>query len=381
MIDVKQVLEQFKLDKPRKKVFGNYRIKGNSLLWVTDRTEEEYFYKNKLKSLDKVTNYLVGYTLEEAKEKLKNCSSYQQGLRFKVMREESNEIARKIIVDGKPILLGNSSILPLVGRTVAYGNEKLNRSETAIQREMASQGFTMIPFSVFTEAKLNLDKYKLIDRGNECDVVVSVEKEGNYNNGYKKTRIDETRHFTGASLFEVDGQVYLFDIDQNEIEHKIFNPFLATVNGKPKTIKEAYEMLKPKEVVQAEKKGLKVLRQGEWFFIKTKAPKIRKLSDKEKLVILGVQRFNNAADMIGVKKDEKKANKLLEGIPKQGNIQAGTSRPNTVQRLLKQGKTTYASGLVKHTGREHKDLNLGKDWYIVVPNTSIKNFTITGDID
>ena len=379
MIDVKQVLEQFKLDKPRKKVFGNYRIEGNLLLWVTTRIEEEFIEKSKVNELDKRASTLVEYKLEEAKEKLKN--TYDRGLCFKFRQEESNEIARKIIVDGKPILLGNSSILPLVGRTVAYGNETLNRSETAIQREMASQGFTMIPFSVFVEAKLDLNKYKLIDRGNECEVVVSVEKPGNLINNYERIKVDETRHFTGASLFEVDGQVYLFDIDQNEIKHKIFNPFLATVNGKPKTIAEAYAMLKPKEVVQAEKKGLKVLRQGEWFFIKTKAPKVRKLSDKEKLVILGVQRFNNVADIIGIKKDEKKANKLLEGIPKQGNIQAGTSRPNTVQRLLKQGKTTYASGLVKHTGREHKDLNLGKDWYKVVPNTSIKNFTITGDID
>ena len=380
MIDVKQVLEQFKLDKPRKKVFGNYRIKGNLLLWVTTRTEEERFSKDEIKELIAYSkdSTIVGYTLDQAKIEI--AKSYS-GMRFKFVKEESNEIARKIIVDGKPILLGNSSILPLVGRIVAYGSERLNRSETAIQREMASQGFTMIPFSVFVEAKLNLDKYKLIDRGNECDVVVTVEKDGNHLSDWNPIEVDESRHFTGASLFEVDGQVYLFDIDQNEIKYKIFNPFLATIKGKPKTISEAYAMLKPKEVVQAEKKGLTVLRQGEWFFIKTKAPKVRKLSDKEKLVILGVQRFNDVASIIGVKKDEKKANKLLEGIPKQGNIQAGTSRPNTVQRLLKQGKTTYASGLVKHSGREHKDLNLGKDWYKVVPNTSIKNFTITGDID
>ena len=46
MHNVKDILDQFKLDKPKKKVFGNYRIEKNSLIWKTIRTYEinDYTY-------------------------------------------------------------------------------------------------------------------------------------------------------------------------------------------------------------------------------------------------------------------------------------------------------------------------------------------------
>ena len=114
---------------------------------------------------------------------------------------------------------------------------------------------------------------KLIDRGNEEKIIVNVKKHDRY---WKEYTDQEERHFTGASLFEVEGKTYLFDIDRKEIENNIFNPFLASINGKPKTIEEAYDLLKPLEVKKAERQGKKVLRQGEWFFIQCKAPKIKK---------------------------------------------------------------------------------------------------------
>jgi hypothetical protein len=41
---------------------------------------------------------------------------------------------------------------------------------------------------------------------------------------------------------------------------------------------------------------------------------------------------------------------------------------------------SYAQEVVSHSGREHAYLRL-KGWWMAVPNTSVKNFTVTGDVD
>jgi hypothetical protein len=51
-----------------------------------------------------------------------------------------------------------------------------------------------------------------------------------------------------------------------------------------------------------------------------------------------------------------------------------------VESLIEYKGKKYVTGKVKHTGREHKDLIL-EGYYEVYPNTSVRSFTITGDID
>ena len=64
-------------------------------------------------------------------------------------------------------------------------------------------------------------------------------------------------------LLAVGKKRYLFDVDRNELKYYRFNAFLSEVDNKIKTIKQAYNWLKPKEVKKAEKQGKKVYRQGE----------------------------------------------------------------------------------------------------------------------
>jgi hypothetical protein len=250
---------------------------------------------------------------------------------------------------------------------------------------MVSSGkFVMIPFSVFEQAKLDLNNFKMLEKGPEETAFRSrIEREWNGEKSVEK-KIVENQHFTGASLFEVDGKTYLFDIDRREQEHKIFNPFLSEVPGSPKTIAEAYEALKPKAVKVAESKGLKVLRQGEWFLIPAKAPKLKKLSAEEKALALVNTRFGLDNNPLLDKKTKelitKKALKIQESLPKPTTLRAGQNRPNTVEQGLIVNKTTYVTGTKKHSGREHADLKLD-GWYIPVANTAIKSVTITGDID
>jgi len=243
--------------------------------------------------------------------------------------------------------IGNSSILPLINRRVSFGNETLNRREAEIQQRL-SRLIQMIPFTVFQQAGLDITKFKLIDRGLEETVSVKEEK---YNS---KTRENETifvsRHFTGSSLFEVENRIFLFDIDRREIDHGIFNAFLVELPTRVKTIKEAYQSLKPTEVLEAEKQGLKVLRQGEWFLIP--------VNDKLKPTM----RKNINGDL----------------VPIAGTLQAGNNRPNNTE--LFHEPTGYVKGLITHRGREHEPLLLTV-WHKPVPNTATRSFTITGDID
>lgn len=389
-----EILTQFKSEKPKKKVWGNYRIEGDRLVYKTRTTVRKRFrniadFNAYVK--DKGTDRFFRHTreggeisLSGAQGKFTDPNSWET---IYCQQVETNVIAIRVTnAEGATTLLGNSSTLDLIGRQVNYGRDYRNRHQTKIQEIIAADSdFITIPFNVFEEAKLSLYHFDMVEKGKEETVTVKETAGWNYQKGKEKT-INVKRHFTGASLFKVQDQHYLFDIDRREIKHKIFNAFLATVPGTPKTIKEAYALLKPKAVIDAEKKRLKVLRQGEWFFIPTQAPKFRKFTEREKLIMLVDQnpgRFR--ADLgkalgVNLKKITKEAEKLEKEVPTQQVLAAGDSRPNTVQLCFVRDGKTYCKGKVSHTGREHADLVL-KDWHLAVPNTSIKNFTVTGDVD
>jgi hypothetical protein len=63
-----------------------------------------------------------------------------------------------------------------------------------------------------------------------------------------------------------------------------------------------------------------------------------------------------------------------------GSLQPGSNRPNNVSRLAKIKGVSYVLGTVSHSGREHEPVEL-KKWCLAVPNTSVKSWTIRGDVD
>jgi hypothetical protein len=256
------------------------------------------------------------------------------------------------------LVLGNSSTLPLIGRSVSFGNERLNRDLTDVQ-EYISQKVQMIPFTVFTEAGLNIMNTLILDRGSEETLTINV-NHGFDSKTQKDKILEESRHFTGASLFQIDDKKFLFDIDRNEIKYKIFNPFLVELQDTTvTTIVDAYESLKPSEVKQAEKQGKKVLRQGEWFLIPL------------------TEKFSGVTDD-GRNTWQKPLNKGF----RTGELRAGNNRPNRVGMISMNEKNEIVavSGKIEHSGREHKTLNL-TGWYKPVPNTSVQSWTISGNID
>ena len=191
---------------------------------------------------------------------------------------------------------------------------------------------------------------------------------------------------------------FLFDIDRNEIKHKIFNPFLVQIpeNGTPiETVKEAYDSLVPPEAVEAKEKGLHVIRQGEWFFIPTTD---NPLSDIDQLTaeqkkeyalaktIKGMGSHGREHNEICIMLGESEVNRYLEmqDVPSTSvtrmELRAGKNRPNHAELGINTRGKSYVKGKISHSGREHKEITL-HGWHIAVPNTAIDSFTITGDID
>lgn len=259
------------------------------------------------------------------------------------------------------LILGNASILPLIGRSVNFGRENLNSSVSEIQTRI-SQVIPMLPFTVFQETGLNLSNVKIVCQGPEESVTRKIDNpKYDYQDKEKQPEfIDETVHFTGSKLFETDGVQFLFDIDRVEILNKIFNPFLVKLSVVADSIQSAYDSLKPEIVKQAEKQGLKILRQGEWFLIPS-----NETPENE-----------NATDKI-LKQDKEPKESWRRS---RFELRAGRNRPNHAAYGFKIGEDSYISGKLEHSGREHAPIIL-KGWYKVVPNTAIESFTISGDVD
>lgn len=265
--------------------------------------------------------------------------------------------------------LGNSSRLSFTSQ--------VGRDSVLEEQRIMTEIMTMVPFSVFKEADLDLASYIEIEKGPEETVLQnhtvswenfvlekdlekvkndsslvfdSISEEIGNKGHFKIEGLKRKVHFMGARLFSVkkkgteEKAVYLLDYDRNELEHGILNPFMVELSNKEvKTIKEAYESLKPAEVLEAEAKGLEVKRQGEWFFILSSVSPIDSTS--------------------------------------RGFLRVGRNRPNEVERYSQKESLIFVSGVVRHTGREHKDLDLGSSWFLAVPNTSQGSFTITGYFD
>lgn len=316
-------------------------------------------------------------------------------------------------------ILGNSSMLSEFLRSDAYTDvEKSRRGRVSVRAVVSpeqvflSERVSMIPFAVLKQAGLSVSSYREIDRtpdetvkrretraGIKPDACREIQARADVSE-YSETSTSSTvweyngneryevplfhvsymvsQHFAGARLFSVNGtdslgyqygkRVFLLDLDRGELPHGRINPFLVELKDTSvKTVAEAYQSLKPAEVLDAESKGIPVLRQGEWFFIP--------------LDELTEARAHQAHEAI-VSAFEKRDRTQWRGNTPDGRgfLRAGQNRPNQVERFVELEGKHFVSGVIHHTGREHEDLDL-RSFHLAVPNTSITSWTITGDLD
>ena len=377
---MQEILGNFQLPKPYKRNWGNFRIKGNVVEYVANKTTQVWNGET--------------HTYEKDPD------------------PETNVIAIKTR-QGK--LLGNASILPLVGQTSAWGNTQPNYRQTTIQKLMEKSGrFQMVPFNVMEEANLDMDSFETLEESG-AETIERNRENPDYDDykanqaeqkgeEYKTPKeIPEKAHFIGSQLFSVSGTKFLFDIDRVEIKHGIFNPFLVQIpdaENQIDTIEKAYQSLIPVAVQKAMDEGLDVKRQGEWFFIPTHfdptvpPPEEKKeiITDQERVMmkILSRNSYGEASDNLRLLWGEEVFARIQnlnvlerEGDPyeaKTFELRAGKNRPNRAEFGINRDGVSYVMGDISHTGREHKTINLA-GWHTAQPNTAISSFTITGDID
>jgi hypothetical protein len=261
--------------------------------------------------------------------------------------------------DAQGVVFMNSEVLSTTNFEREFmGNQSIIQS---MIREIAKYS---IPFNVLKAGDLKLEETKVLEQGPESTHEIKV-------NRYDSKLV--TRHFTGALLLENNGRKFLMDIDREEIKHKLFNAFFVEVDKSVTSIEGAYESMKPESVKQAERDGKKVKRQGEWFFVET----------GKELKIL-------SSDILQWDRDNQ------QKIVKRFNVSHGKGRPNSLYKPVGFGDLDkLVCGTVSHSGREHADLDLGTEeitssgngdyttfqlWELV-PNSTIANFTVEGDID
>jgi hypothetical protein len=144
----------------------------------------------------------------------------------------------------------------------------------------------------------------------------------------------------GVVVFH-DNQYFLCSTDERK-------NFISRLPKKPRSLDHAFEMLKPPQVRKAERQGVSVQRQGEWFFVSTEFGD-RALSALLRTNKTSLKKRSAPSPLPFV--DEKSNRHDCRHFDAEGN--------------------TYAKGRVYHrwpfgkvTG-QHKTLNLGDCWHLV----------------
>ncbi len=378
---IPEIIREFMRNEPKKTVFGNYRIDENRLVYRATTSEKldgsfwdsekdfQKFKKNAGAKLRETDGKLVD---ENGKTILLESLDVNTRLVSpSIQFYEENLIALKVKVPDQIegiayyIFLGNDATLSLVGRRVAYGNVNENTDETEIQGEMKQKGFHMLEnLSTFSD-DYDLSTFKLLELGKPT--TIKINEPGNYRRETRRYSFDHS-----ALLFNVDGKTFLCDADRRETVHGKLNYFLSPVNKTVKTIDDAYQSLKPKQVVEAETKGLKVRRVGTLFFIETKEPTMPKLSIEEKFSILGASvSYSLSKDVVKyivgdvVETSEKASKAALKKVPHMNKVNSG--RGYTIGTYIELDGVAYATGKVESTDRASTVLD---EWYTIVDSSS-----------
>ncbi len=305
----------------------------------------------------------------------------------------------------------NANRLKYVGKSMAWGNEArwaTEQNQRKIQSFLENLGGILLPFTLFSETGMDIRDFEWVQKPIPGGETVKIkEKENHYFNEFDRYVIRE-RHFVGAMVFKIGNEFILFDIDRKEIENGIFNAFIVKLPEPVGSVEEAYKSLRPQEVKDATEKGVDVQRQGEFFFIKVgdECPVKVMLTDEELRILrhppskwgfgLAVNRgwIDDSSEITGkeeltpleeeYQREAKAYNEVrlkFESItPTGGTISSVASAGHEAESYVLVDGTYYVRGKVKHSRREHGELNL-EGWYKVVSNRAVQSFTIRGEID
>jgi hypothetical protein len=152
------------------------------------------------------------------------------------------------------------------GSRITYGTS--HRAQKQPQAIAEACGAIPIPFQNVVSkeigAGLDLAKLTILDwRGSEKMVIPPISRKRDWTGDFYVVE----RHFAGAMVLKIENKYFLFDADREEAKHHGFNPFFTQLPKAAQSVAEAYETLMPDAVKKARDSGLKIVRQGEFFFV------------------------------------------------------------------------------------------------------------------
>jgi hypothetical protein len=225
--------------------------------------------------------------------------------------------------------------------------------------------FGVVPFhsvaAAWTDGEYDdWDNSGLVPEDIKAEVAVVVPSQGedwrevSYKDedGHTRTR---SVHTLGDSVVRVKDRYYLSAVDETGEGTGMY--FLAELvtDKAPETLEEAFDRLKPPRVLEAEARGLGVVRQGEWFAIPTKHRTSELMRDVEGGIAIHRERHVLGKD--GHHELEEAV--IYKSGPRKGEV--------------------YARGVLRHTKEEHVDLNLGTArWYLIIHNVTGASYTLSG---
>ena len=231
--------------------------------------------------------------------------------------------------------------------------------------ERTRSRFGVVPFhsvaAAWTDGKVddwNRAYISISDLQKEVGIVVPSQGEkwrqvtNKDEHGHERTR---NIHSLGDSVVRVKDRYYLSAVDETGVGSGMY--FLAELATEraPETLEQAVDFLKPKVVREAEARGTNVLRQGEWFAIPTYNRTSDLMRDVERGIAIRGERHVLGKD--GHHELEEAV--IYKAGPLKGEV--------------------YARGVLRHTGGEHVDLNLGTvRWYLIIHNVQGASYTLSG---
>jgi hypothetical protein len=231
--------------------------------------------------------------------------------------------------------------------------------------EASHHPFSVVPFHSITAAWTDGDvddwsnaPFSISALQREVSVVVPSDGEG-----WKQVEVKDKNgrifkrsiHTLGDSVLRVKDRYYLSGVDETGTGAGMYFFAELTTKKAPLSLAEGYNSLKPKTVREAEGRGLNVLRQGEWFAIPTQVLTSELMRDVDR----GIASYRR-----------------LHLLGKDGHHELEEA---VLYRAGERKGQVYARGVLRHTGSEHRDLNLGTvRWYLVVHNVVGASYTLSG---
>lgn len=190
-------------------------------------------------------------------------------------------------------------------------------------------------------------------------------------------------HVLGAVLFTYKGQHWLSGLDETGVRGRLFfltrlSPAQMRKYGRPKTVAEAFELLKPDEVKAAELAGRRVYRQGEWFFVEFEPTYYDYVDPKQVKKGYVLQHRDRKREA---------RHHATEGVrvPNLGQFVRGVVRHGMMRQTVR-----WNGEVVRWRDRsEHKQLKLYEEgtkpkdrkWFQVFESPQVISFAATGAVD